>query len=100
MFFGTTLRGPDGKLHAKCVPLSKPESEYSSREMIQELIYITEDYIRKYPEQYIWLYKRFVHIPRGLDEEKVKRYPYYARLTKESFYSKVKKVNVSDYLPD
>ena len=100
VFFGVTLRGTDGKLHAKCVPLSKPESEYEPQEMIQELISITESYIRKYPEQYIWLYKRFVHIPRGLDEEKVKRYPYYARLVKESFYSKVKKVNVSDYLPD
>jgi hypothetical protein len=82
------------------VALSKPENEYEMREMIQELISTTEDYIRKYPEQYIWLYKRFAHIPRGLDEDRVKRYPYYARLVKESFYSKVKRVNVSDYLPD
>ena len=100
VFFGVTLRGEDDKLHAKCVALSKPEEEYETQEMIQELISITEKYIRKYPEQYIWLYKRFAHIPRGLDEAKVKRYPYYARLVKESFYSKVKKVNVSDYLPD
>jgi KDO2-lipid IV(A) lauroyltransferase len=100
VFFGITLRGDDDKLHTKCVALSKPENEYEMQEMIQELISTTEDYIRKYPEQYIWLYKRFAHIPRGLDEDRVKRYPYYARLVKESFYSKVKRVNVSDYLPD
>ena len=88
VFFGITLRGDDDKLHTKCVALSKSEDEYETQEMIQELISITEDYIRKYPEQYIWLYKRFAHIPRGLDEEKVKCYPYYSRWLRNLFIQK------------
>ena len=64
--------------------------KYDADEMIQELISISEEFIRKTPEQYLWLYKRFAHIPQGIDEKLKKRYPYYARVVKDSFYSKVK----------
>ena len=97
---GASMREPDGSLLAQSQFLSKPESEYDPAEMIQELMSITEEFIRKYPEQYIWMYKRFAHIPRDLDEETEKKFPFYARKVKTSFYSRVKKVKTADYLPD
>ncbi|MDD5727317.1 MAG: hypothetical protein PHV59_02020 [Victivallales bacterium] len=99
VFFAFSRRDADGRLYVTCQPLPKPESEYDSRDMIRELVNITEEHIRRYPEQYIWLYKRFAHIPRGLDEETMERYPYYARLVKESFYSRARKVDIAEYLP-
>lgn len=99
VYFGISLRGEDNILRADCIPLSKPENEYEPAEMIQELISISEEFIRKNPEHYIWLYKRFAHIPQGIDEELVKRYPYYSKKVKNSFYSRKKQFNVMDYLP-
>lgn len=70
-------------------PLSKQPDEYEDdREIIQELMTITESYVRRYPEQYLWFYKRFQYIPREADEELIKKYPYYARVATERFYSK------------
>lgn len=93
VIFGVSLRREDGVMAAQSRPLSKAPEEYEAEEMIQELISISEEFIRKYPEQYLWIYKRFAHIPQGIDENLKKRYPYYARVVKDSFYSKVKKVN-------
>ena len=50
---------------------------------------ISQEYIRRYPEHYLWLYKRFQHIPRGCDPELRKRYPYYAKDASDNFYRKI-----------
>ena len=91
VIFGVSIREKNGVVTAQSRPLSKPSDEYDDTEMIQEIISISEEFIRRYPEHYLWLYKRFAHIPQGLDENLRKRYPYYARVVKDSFYSKVKK---------
>ena len=58
-------------------------------EMTQDLMRIVEDIVRKNPEQYLWFYKRFQHIPREAGEDLIKKYPYYAELASERFYDKV-----------
>jgi KDO2-lipid IV(A) lauroyltransferase len=88
--FGISLRDENGILIGQVKSLQKPFEQYDDREMIQELTNISEEFIRKYPEQYLWLYKRFAHIPRDIDEERKIRYPFYARTVKKSFYSRVK----------
>lgn len=70
--------------------LPKETRDYASDlEMTQALMKIIEGIIRKDPEQYLWFYKRFQNIPIDADEELIKKYPYYAELTTERFYSKV-----------
>ena len=88
---GAVVRdSPDtGKAYLRELP--KPVSEYASdEEMIQDITNITVDYIRMAPEQYCWLYKRFQHIPPDTPEEIRKRYPDYARVPKDSFFSRSK----------
>ncbi len=68
--------------------LPKPTSEYESdEEMTQDLMSIAEEFIRAYPEQYLWMYKRFQYIPRGADEALIKRFPPYAAPAGETFYN-------------
>ncbi|MDD5596824.1 MAG: methyltransferase domain-containing protein [Victivallaceae bacterium] len=88
--FGVSLRDENGILIGRIRSLKKPFEQYEDREMIQELTNISEEFIRKYPEQYLWLYKRFAHIPADIEEERKARYPFYARTVKKSFYSRVK----------
>jgi len=68
--------------------LDRPASEYSSdEELIQDLTKLIEDLIRKHPDQYLWMYERWKHIPENLDEDKKRRYPYYAKEVTPRFYS-------------
>ena len=79
--------GADEKLYAHYRLLRKPFSEYADDcEVIRELIGYSEEMIRKYPEQYLWLYRRFQNIPEGISEELRRRYPYYATTPRPSFY--------------
>lgn len=88
IIYGTTLR-ENGKLVAHSATLSKPYQEYTcDEEIIQELMDITEGFIRKYPEQYLWLYRRFQYIPPDAPEELKARYPYYARIPDPKFFRK------------
>lgn len=90
LIFGASLRGPDGKIHPVCLELPRPFDEYpDDKAVIQEFMRISEEFIRKYPEQYLWLYKRFQHIPPDCPDEVRKRYPYYAKEPPPSFYRKV-----------
>ena len=88
ILYGSSVRvGPDEKLVGVCRPLSKPFEEYADdREVIRELLRDSEEMIRAYPEQYLWLYRRFQYIPEGTPEELRRRYPYYATPPRPSFY--------------
>ena len=88
ILFGCSVReGADEKLVARSRVLEKPFSEYDDdREVIRELIRYSEEMIRAYPEQYLWLYRRFQYIPEGTSEELRRRYPYYATMPRPSFY--------------
>ena len=90
MIYGTSLRGEDGLIHPFCLELPRPFDEYpDDRAVIQEFMKISEAQIRKHPEQYVWLYNRFQHIPPGCPEEMRKRYPYYAKEPPPSFFRKL-----------
>ena len=90
LIFGVSLRGEDGLIHPLCVELPRPFDEYpDDKAVIQEMMKISESYIRKYPEQYVWLYKRFQHIPPDCPDEVRKRYPYYAKEPSPNFYRKL-----------
>lgn len=84
---GTVLRRGD-RFEAILRELPKPASEYESdEELIQALTDVTEEFIRMAPDQYLWMYKRFQHIPPDADEATRKRYPSYARVPGASFFS-------------
>ncbi|MBQ7396141.1 MAG: hypothetical protein IJW08_06350 [Lentisphaeria bacterium] len=89
VMYGVSLRHEDGKLYSMSRELSKPFDEYADdAEVLQELLDISEEYIRKYPEQYLWLYHRFQHIPPDASDELKRRYPYYAKVPNAHFFSK------------
>ncbi len=89
IYYSTTAK-VDGCYISFIEPLSKKFEEYASeQEVIQELMDLTERYIRKFPEQYLWLYKRFQHIPKGIDDATRQRYPFYAKEPSERFYSRI-----------
>lgn len=68
--------------------MAKPASEYNSdEELIQDIMKLVEDLVREYPEQYLWMYKRWNYIPAYLDGEKKECYPYYATEVTERFFS-------------
>ena len=91
IILGATLRRPDGILHPVCLELPRPFEEYpDDRAVIQEVMKMSESFIRKYPEQYLWLYKRFQHIPPDCPEELRKRYPYYAKVPSPNFFRKLR----------
>lgn len=91
LLYGTSLRMPDGRIHGFSEELPKPFEAYADDgEVIQEFMNISEKYIRACPEQYLWLYRRFQHIPPDCPEELRKRYPYYARTPKSSFFRKTR----------
>jgi len=89
IIYGSCLRNNDDRLVAHSEYLSKPFAEYESEEaVIQELMDISQTYIRQYPEQYLWMYHRFQNIPPDLPEEIRRRYPYYAKAAPPKFFSK------------
>lgn len=84
--YGSCVR-ENGRIVSYIELLKKPFDEYADDvEVIQELMHTSEDYIRRYPDQYVWVYKRFSTIPIDADEELQKRYPYYSVLATPRFY--------------
>lgn len=87
ILFGVSLRREDGRVESLCRELSKPFAEYSSQqEVLQDILNISEEYIRRYPEQYLWLYRRFQYIPEDVSPEVRARYPFYAKAGSKGFY--------------
>ncbi len=89
IIYGTSVRHEDGRVHAHSAYLPKPFSEYRDEtEVLQELMNISEEYVRRYPEQYLWFYRRFQNIEPTCPEELKKRYPRYAKVVSPRFYRK------------
>ncbi|MBR1951774.1 MAG: hypothetical protein IKA32_04315 [Lentisphaeria bacterium] len=90
--FGSCPRLADGRCTAHMEYLSKPFDQYADdREVIAELMQKAEEDIRKYPDQYLWFYKRFQYIYPEASEEVKKRYPDYAVVPGAGFFSKTAK---------
>ncbi len=67
----------------------KKFSEYESeKDMIQDIMRINQNLIMSYPEQYLWLYKRFFFIPHNANKETIEKFPYYAKNASKRFYGK------------
>ncbi|WP_158704166.1 lysophospholipid acyltransferase family protein [Victivallis lenta] len=89
IIYGTSVRHEDGRVHAHSAYLPKPFSEYGDEtEVLQDLMNISEEYIRRYPDQYLWFYRRFQNIEPTCPEELKKRYPYYSKVVGPHFYRK------------
>ena len=89
IIYGTSVRHEDGRVHAHSAYLPKPFSESGDEtEVLQDLMNISEEYIRRYPDQYLWFYRRFQNIEPTCPEELKKRYPYYSKVVGPHFYRK------------
>lgn len=87
--YGVSVRHEDGRIHAHSSYLPKPFAEYHDEtEVLQDLMKISESYIRQYPEQYLWFYRRFQYIEPTCPESLKKQYPNYARVVGPHFYRK------------
>ncbi len=70
----------NGHLSVCIARLPKPASDYESdAELTQDMISANEELIRRYPEQYAWLYRRWRYVPPNISAELQQRYPYYAK---------------------
>lgn len=68
------------------IPLKEiPQTE---KALTQALTKITEDFVRQYPEQYLWYYRRYRYIDVTAPAEVQARYPFYARIPQRYFYEK------------
>lgn len=75
----TFVRRADG-LYFLSTKLPRRAVDYESEQALtQALIDANEELIRQYPEQYVWLYKRWRYIPTECDPDVAARFPYYAR---------------------
>lgn len=91
IYFALGLRTEEGKILCNVRPLKKKFEEYASHEeILQELMDLSEEFIRKYPDQYLWMYKRFQYIPEDATPEQISRYPRYAVRPGKNFYRKVR----------
>lgn len=57
-------------------PLKSGDAEYAEGMITQKIAALTEVVIRKYPDKWLWMYKRWKFVPQGVPMD---GYPYYAR---------------------
>jgi KDO2-lipid IV(A) lauroyltransferase len=53
--------------------------DFSEAELTRRMLAANESLIRRYPSQYIWLYKRWRYIPEAAPADLRRRYPFYAK---------------------
>jgi len=69
----------NGRLVVHAAKLARPEETYQDDvELTQAIIDACEELIRRWPEQYAWLYARWRYVPDGIPDAVRERYPYYA----------------------
>ena len=85
---GTMIRN-GRRFRAILRPLPKEAAAYKTdRELTQAIMNITMEFIRAYPEQYLWMYRRFQNIPPSAPEEIRRRFPPYASEPRKRFFRK------------
>lgn len=63
-----------------CVPrVPVEEVAEARRATTQRIADLFEEEIRRYPDQWLWMYKRWKHVPPGMPRQ---AYPYYAKMRK------------------
>ncbi len=79
LVMATCIRREDGSYAIELGELSQPVAEFpTDEEVCAEINRMTEDLIRRYPEQYIWMYGRYRYIPSNWEGDR-NRYPFYSR---------------------
>ena len=74
------VRDDRDRLHLKAATLPRLGTEYESDEaLIADINRQTEIWIRGYPDQYLWLYQRWLYRPEDIDAATRARYPYYSK---------------------
>jgi len=74
------IRQADGTYRMEYEPLEKSSLDYGDdTETSCAILRAYERLIRRFPEQYLWSYRRWREIPRDADEATRRRFPYYAR---------------------
>ncbi len=56
-----------------------PEAYADDLTLLQAIMAANETLIRRFPEQYLWTYRRWRYIPPGVTAAQRQRYPFYAR---------------------
>ncbi len=79
----------NGRCETFVIELPKATADYrSDEELIQDIMVINENLIRQYPDQYLWLYRRWLYIPEDATEEQKRKFPYYAKKVTPKFFDK------------
>jgi lauroyl/myristoyl acyltransferase len=74
----------DGAFRFRTLPLPRPAADYADdASLTQDMVRGIEALIRRYPEQYVWLYKRWRYIPAACSAELAARFPYYAHTIRD-----------------
>jgi lauroyl/myristoyl acyltransferase len=61
--------------------LPKPVADYTDDlELTRDLLALHERLIRRFPEQYLWMYERWRYIPAATPPDERARYPFYAKV--------------------
>lgn len=77
LFSGACVRMNSGKFRIIATPI--PCQNNDDRQIVtQAIIKANEDIIRQYPEQYTWLYKKWVCIPSDVNPDLIQKFPKYA----------------------
>lgn len=75
----TCIREENGKFRIICEVLSPPALGEDQRDITQRIIEANERLIRRWPEQYTWMYKCWFYTPTDLEPERAARLPFYAK---------------------
>ncbi len=76
---GACIKQEDGNFLLQLQPLPKPSWEYASvNELTEAILAANAELIRRHPEQYLWVYRRWRYLPANIDPALRKRYPFYA----------------------
>ncbi len=78
VYSGACVRQEDGSYKIVMELLEFPP-DATRQERSQAILAANERLIQQHPEQYIWLYKRWITIPDDISPELEQRYPFYAR---------------------
>ncbi len=76
---GACIRHEEGfRIHTESLPLL-PEEYPDDGALLQAIMNANEALIRRFPDRYVWTYRRWRYVPPDLPEELRRRYPSYAR---------------------
>ena len=73
-----SVRQPDGSFACIARHLPTPTPDDTDESLSQHIADAFETLVRDYPEQYVWLYKRWRYLPQNLPQNLAAKFPPYA----------------------